>query len=81
MLREISTEQMLEWQGFYRLEPFGEEWMQSAGVCASTFTAMTGAKFEPDKFLPVGPLEADDPVGDQLFETMSKLAAIYGRAN
>lgn len=74
MLSTISVEQFDEWKGFYQLEPWGEEWMQTGFICASIFTAMTGEEFNPKRFLPVQQPEAGDPIAAALY----KLAAIHG---
>jgi hypothetical protein len=53
MLSEIDTQDFIEWQGFYQLEPWGEEWMRTAFICSAVEAAFGGGKFEPKKYLPV----------------------------
>lgn len=52
--RQMSVRQVLKWQAYWRVEPFGDEWRRSARE-ALTAAAAFGAKPEPDsedKFLP-----------------------------
>jgi len=52
--RRITVRQLTEWMAFYRLEPFGNSWRQSARV-AIWSAAAAGAKVTPDdedRFMP-----------------------------
>jgi hypothetical protein len=39
MLEELSPEQFDEWMGFYLVEPFGEQWRQTALIAAESRNA------------------------------------------
>lgn len=52
--KQISVRQIMRWQAYWRVEPFGDEWRRSARA-ALTSAAGFGAKLEPgseDRFLP-----------------------------
>ena len=52
--KRITVQQLLKWQAFWTIEPFGDDWRR-AGRAALTAAAGFGAKPEPDaedKFLP-----------------------------
>ena len=44
MLDEMTPEQFNEWMAYYTLEPFGDEWEQSAMVCATVFNTQVTKK-------------------------------------
>ena len=51
---DLSVEELTEWEAFYLLEPFGEEWRQTALVAAMIASnQMFNGKHSPDKFMPV----------------------------
>ena len=52
--KQISVRQLMRWQAYWRVEPFGDEWRRSARA-ALTSAAGFGAKLEAgseDRFLP-----------------------------
>lgn len=52
--RRITVRQLVKWQAFWTIEPFGDEWRRS-GRAALTAAAGFGAKPQPEaeeKFLP-----------------------------
>lgn len=52
--KRITVQQLLKWQAFWTIEPFGDDWRR-AGRAALTAAAGFGARPEPeaeDKFLP-----------------------------
>jgi hypothetical protein len=53
MLRSITRKQLNEWWAFYRLEPFGDGWKQTAKITAAVL-ASRGGKYNPDLFMPAG---------------------------
>lgn len=55
LLASMDSREFSEWMAFWLLEPFGEEWKQTAKVCSS----MTGG--ELDKHIPYPkPPQSDD---------------------
>ena len=39
MLDEVSPEQFDEWQAYWQIEPFGDEWLQTGTVASSAHNA------------------------------------------
>ena len=53
MLAEIDTKQFMDWRGFYILEPFGEEWGQTARLCGEFARVMTGTMPDREAYMPI----------------------------
>lgn len=57
-LRENDSRDITELMAFYQLEPFGQDWHQTARICAAIYGAICGKGAPgPDEFLPVKPPE------------------------
>lgn len=56
MLDQITPEQFNEWLAYYRVEPFGDEWLAAATIAASSHNAglmvaaAHGAKIDDEHF-------------------------------
>jgi len=76
----MSAAELAEWRAYYRVEPFGESWKQTAYQCAMAGNIAGGkrggGKFTPDDFLPVKPLIAHRPAqtSDQMLSIFKLLA-------
>ena len=59
LVRSMSVDEFAEWQAFYQLEPFGEDWRQTAYVCTMIGNGNggrgVGRPYRPRDFLPVHP--------------------------
>ena len=54
----LSAAELVYWEEFWLLEPFGDEWMQSSTIAAASMNGMgakkqAGGHFIPDDFMPV----------------------------
>ena len=60
MLERMSARDVVEWQAYATLDPFGEERADfRAGIIASTVASVFGGKCKPSDFMPF--LEKDEP--------------------
>lgn len=50
VLAELSAEEIAEWQAYARLEPFGNEWIQTALLASLTANANRDTEAHPDPF-------------------------------
>ena len=70
MSKRITLRQLKWWMGFWRVEPFGDEWARSGKLAAVT-AAAAGSKVEPDfeeRFLPSyrAPVQTEEELKAQL---------------
>lgn len=68
--KRITLRQLKWWMGFWRVEPFGDEWARSGKLAAVT-AAAAGSKVEPDfeeRFLPSyrAPVQTEEQLIEQL---------------
>lgn len=75
-LSEMTARQFEEWLEFWRWEPFGMEWLQTAQQCAVTAQA-AGSKLTAQDYMPCQP-----PKQEQTEEQMKStlLAFFFSRA-
>lgn len=75
MLATVDAFEIMEWQEYWRLEPFGDEWEQTATICEAIFHA-NGLVEDVDRnrWRPV-PREKPDPTPAQLAAKMNKFKA------
>lgn len=52
MLADISPEQFNEWIAMYRLEPWGDDWTQTATIAAAMHNAAGNRAVSPVDFVP-----------------------------
>lgn len=55
LLAEIDSAELAEWEAFYALEPFGQDWLQTgmlAAVNANCHGGNRGKPFAPEDFTP-----------------------------
>ncbi len=50
-MANINTIELANWKAMFELEPFGDEWKQTATVAAATNRAM-GGNAKPEDFMP-----------------------------
>ena len=73
MLDEMPTELLDEWIAFYRLEPFGEEWLQTSYLCSIVLNLAAKDPVELDHFVPDFTEKKNTVINDE-----SQMAAMYG---
>jgi len=73
MLDEMPTELLDEWIAFYRLEPFGEEWLQTSYLCSIVLNLAAKDNVDLDHFVPDFTEKKKTVVDDE-----SQMAAMYG---
>ena len=54
LLRRMSSKKIAEWQAFWELEPFGDEWRQAGTVAAAALSPHVekGRKVTAENFIP-----------------------------
>lgn len=67
--REMDVVEFREWMGFYLLEPFGDEWRQTARTCQVAGSAF-GGKLKESDFMPT---EMSKDTGEQSSDEMEQL--------
>lgn len=50
--RLIDAREFQEWQEYYRIEPFGDDWDQAATIAATTVNLWSKKKVKPSQFIP-----------------------------
>jgi hypothetical protein len=79
----VSGPELDEWRAFYQLEPFGQDWLQTALACAvsaqGALKKRGGGGFKPDDFLPVKP-PVQPESGRDMFAKLRAWAAIHNKA-
>lgn len=57
LLGKLDSVELTEWMAFYQLEPFGQDWLQTAvqSAAAQAPFAKKGQPPQLDKFMPVKP--------------------------
>ena len=76
MLEEMPTELLDEWIAFYRLEPFGEEWLQTSYLCSIVLNLAakdSNSAVDLDHFVPDFTEKKNTVINDE-----SQMAAMYG---
>lgn len=76
MLDEMPTELLDEWIAFYRLEPFGEEWLQTSYLCSIVLNLAAKETVDLDHFVPDFTEKKKTVVDDE-----AQMAAMYGVKN
>jgi hypothetical protein len=76
----LTMRQLAMWQGFWRVEPFGDEWRQTARL-ATVIKAMAGVDVKPgdeDKLMPNfrPPVQTEDEVVAELSKIPSFAAQL-----
>lgn len=51
-LARISSQELSEWWALERMEPWGDEWRQTATIC-NTIAASRGVDIPVEKFMPI----------------------------
>lgn len=59
LLRDTDSAELSEWIAYYKLEPFGQEWLQTASIMAATLAPHRKTPPNPVDFLPVKPPERE----------------------
>lgn len=75
MLAEIGPEQFNEWIAYHQLEPWGDEWVQTATVASAVHNAAGNSKVSPLDFLP-GQTERITGLSDE--EMRDQFSSRYG---
>lgn len=73
MLDEMPTELLDEWMAFYRLEPFGEEWLQTSYLCSIVLNLAAKEAVDLDHFVPDFTEKKTTVINDE-----AQMAAMYG---
>jgi hypothetical protein len=76
MLEEMPTELLDEWIAFYRLEPFGEEWLQTSYLCSIVLNLAAKETVDLDHFVPDFAEKKNTVINDE-----AQMAAMYGVKN
>lgn len=74
MLDEMPTELLDEWIAFYRLEPFGEEWLQTSYLCSIVLNLAAKDSVDLDHFVP----DFTEKKKKTVIDDESQMAAMYG---
>ena len=53
MLADITPEQFNEWIAYHQLEPWGDEWVQTATIASAAHNAAGNSHLSPLDFIPV----------------------------
>ena len=82
MMASMTTQQFEEWYAYYRIEPFGDEWRQSAIIAAEIRNKSTVAykvtREQPvEGFMPVSFKRPIQMSGDQIANGLKSFAAAY----
>lgn len=48
----MSSVEFQEWQEYYRIEPFGDDWQQAGTIAAASVNVWSKRKVKPDHFIP-----------------------------
>lgn len=48
----MSAREFQEWQEYYKIEPFGDDWKQASLITASNLAPWSKRKIDPEKFIP-----------------------------
>lgn len=81
----MSADEFLDWRAFYRLEPFGDEWRQTARIARSSapqsWKKTDGTQWTEDDFMPAGcgSLPVTDPVDEEVMRM--KLCKVFAGAH
>ena len=76
MLDEMPAELLDEWMAFYKLEPFGEEWLQVSYLCSIVLNLAAKDSVDLDHFVPDFTKKKKTVVDDE-----AQMAAMYGAKN
>lgn len=70
----MSWAEFKEWVAFYELEPFGQEWEQTARTCAVVNWSQ-GGKAKVEQFLPVAQdLPSEDEIAARVEQQLMAMA-------
>lgn len=77
LLRELDAAELAEWEVFWEMEPFGDEWRQMARMMQTNaigagLRKRSGGGWSEDDFMPAGykPPKARDDSADALESTL-----------
>lgn len=48
----MDAREFQEWQEYYRLEPWGDDWMQTGLIVSSNANLWSKRKYKPEQFIP-----------------------------
>lgn len=48
----ISAREFQEWQELHRIEPWGDDWLQTGTIAATLVNLWTKLKVKPERFIP-----------------------------
>ena len=48
----MTAREFQEWQELYRIEPWGDDWLQAGTVAAAAVNVWSKRKVRPDRFVP-----------------------------
>ncbi len=74
MLEEMPAELLDEWIAFYRLEPFGEEWLQTSYLCSIVLNLAAKDSIELDHFV----TDFTEKKQTAAVDDEAQMAAMYG---
>lgn len=84
LAEKMTTEDIIGWLGFYRTEPFGDDWRRSGRLAAITVAA-SGAKAEgelEEKFMPGGGIyRGRNEAGAKILDELRKIPGFKGGKN
>jgi hypothetical protein len=64
MLAETTPEQLNEWIAYHQLEPWGDEWVQTATIASAIHNAQGNSSVSPLDFIP-GQTERSEGLSDE----------------
>lgn len=80
MLARVSSRELTEWAEYYKREPFGEEWKQTAYICTQisngTLKKEGGGSFKTEDFYPIAIVRETPRQSDDYVEAMFNRAAV-----
>lgn len=81
LLEQIPAELFAEWIAFYRIEPFGEPWLQTSYLCAIVRNLVATKQTDLvnlDHYVPTFKARSDRPVQFDAAAHEAKMAAMFG---
>lgn len=79
-MEEVDGEEFTRWQAYWKVEPFGQEWQQTALIClvmASAWSKKGSGEWKLEDFLPIKP-EKERQTSEQI-ESVFRLLARPGK--
>jgi hypothetical protein len=59
--RNVSSRELTEWQALYRMNPWGDDWMQASTIAAVSQGVWSKGRIRLDKFVPRQHVARRDP--------------------